>query len=228
MLIFLDTEFTDYTDPELISIGMVGEDARHTLYLEVKDFDRSKCNSFVEREVLPHLGKTAGSEIMRAELQASLKAWFATLPRSLRMACDSLHDKALLHKALGGVWPQNVHTWPDLSPLINIGVFHHAVVGYHNDDRPWHHALYDAHAHRIGWLAWMDKKNDQEARKLAHKQFKEQKSDDEMDPMWVDKRVRQALSRARVQSGERTPESMFFIPSEIARKLKIIDKPDEF
>jgi len=40
MLIFLDIEFTDFVDCELISIGMVSEDGKHVLYLEVQDFDR--------------------------------------------------------------------------------------------------------------------------------------------------------------------------------------------
>lgn len=40
MLIFLDIEFTDFIDCELISIGMVSEDGKHVLYLEVQDFDR--------------------------------------------------------------------------------------------------------------------------------------------------------------------------------------------
>jgi CRISPR/Cas system-associated endoribonuclease Cas2 len=42
------------------------------------------------------------------------------------------------------------------------------------------------------------------------------------------KRERQARSRALVRSGERTQESMFFIPVEIARTLKIIHRSTEF
>ena len=42
------------------------------------------------------------------------------------------------------------------------------------------------------------------------------------------KRERQARSRVLVRSGERTQESMFFIPAEIARTLKIIHRSDEF
>jgi len=42
MLIFLDTEFTDFIDCELISIGMVSEDGQHAFYAEVLDLDRAK------------------------------------------------------------------------------------------------------------------------------------------------------------------------------------------
>ena len=42
------------------------------------------------------------------------------------------------------------------------------------------------------------------------------------------KRESQERSRALVRSGERTQESMFFIPVEVARTLKIIHRSDEF
>lgn len=35
MLIFIDTEFTQFNDPELISIGLVTEDASHEFYAEL-------------------------------------------------------------------------------------------------------------------------------------------------------------------------------------------------
>ncbi len=42
------------------------------------------------------------------------------------------------------------------------------------------------------------------------------------------KRERQARSRALVRSGERTQESMFFIPVEVVRTLKITHRSTEF
>lgn len=45
----------------------------------------------------------------------------------------------------------------DLRALIDTAVFNQAVCQYHaQPDQPWHHALHDAQAHRVGWLAWMD------------------------------------------------------------------------
>ncbi len=44
MLIFLDTEFTDFIDCDLISIGMVSEDGRHFFYAEREDYQRDWTN----------------------------------------------------------------------------------------------------------------------------------------------------------------------------------------
>lgn len=155
MLIFLDTEFTDFIDCELISIGMVSEDGQHSLYLEVQDFDRNKCNAFVQREVWANLGRIKSSVIRKSEVGDHIRAWFKTLPRSVTLACDSQHDRHLLANALSGAWPANLSGWYDLRPLIDTAVFHEAVERFHNPERPWHHALFDAQAHRAGWLAWM-------------------------------------------------------------------------
>lgn len=105
MLIFLDTEFTDFIDCELISIGMVAEDGRQELYLEVQDFDRSKCNAFVQSAVWTQLSRIEEAIVLKVEVQARLRDWFATLPRSVTIACDSQHDRDLLADALDGEWP---------------------------------------------------------------------------------------------------------------------------
>lgn len=158
MLIFLDTEYTDTTLKDLISIGMVSEDGQHELYLEVQDFDRTKCSPFVIRQVLPLLGTMATAITPRTNLQGRLREWFATLPRSIAIACDSPIDRQLLSDVFENAWPENITGWFDLRPLIDTSAFHGAVEKYHTMERPWHHALYDAQAHRIGWLAWMDEK----------------------------------------------------------------------
>lgn len=158
MLIFLDTEFTDFIDCELISIGMVSEDGKHALYLEVQDFDRSKCNAFVQSAVWGRLGQIDGAIVHKVDVQGRLRDWFASLPRSVTIASDSQHDRDLLADVLDGEWPVNLTGWYDLRPLIDTGVFDRAVTHYHTPDRPWHHALHDAHAHRAGWMAWMDQR----------------------------------------------------------------------
>ena len=154
MLIFLDTEFTDFIDCDLISIGMVSEDGCHQLYLERSDYRADWCNDFVRAAVLPLLGHT-GAAVNRAELADRLTAWFATLPREVVIACDSYTDWELLLDAMNGV-PPNLAGRHDLRTLIDSPAFHHAVVRYHEKHRPWHHAGHDAHAHRAGWMAWMD------------------------------------------------------------------------
>lgn len=167
MLVFLDTEFTDFTDCELISVGMVSEDGQRELYLEVQDFDRSKCNAFVQSTVWANLGLIEGASVHKADLPHHLQKWFFTLPRSIKIACDSQRDLDLIAHAMGGEWPKNINGWFDLRPLIDTGTFHHAVEAHHTPDRPWHHALYDAQAHRMGWMAWMVN----HGKKTAHRPF---------------------------------------------------------
>jgi len=155
MLIFLDAEFTDFIQCDLISIGMVDETGRHSFYAERSDFERSWCNPIVQTGILPLLD---GSNVVtRTELAAQLRIWFATLPRKVVIACDSRTDWDLLRDALDGELPANVvpHIF-DLRSLIDTTVFNSAVCRYHDQpNRPWHHALHDAKAHRDGWMAWM-------------------------------------------------------------------------
>lgn len=157
MRLFLDTEFTDFIDCELISIGMVSEDGQHEFYAEVEDYDRAKCNPYVQCGIWPLLGKSPGAILPRANLVEQLRTWFAGLPRSLIIACDSYQDWELLVDVLDGEVPANIAGRADLRGLIDTTVFHKAVYQYHaQPGQPWHHALHDARAHRAGWMAWMD------------------------------------------------------------------------
>lgn len=157
MLVFLDTEFTDFLECELISIGMVSEDGKYELYLERADYPLERCNSFVRAAVLPQLGQ-AQPAVTSVQLMERLAAWFAVLPRNVTIACDSFTDWELLLDALGEMRPTNLRGRFDIRTLVDSTVFHRAVVRYHEQHGPWHHALHDARAHRIGWLAWMDAK----------------------------------------------------------------------
>lgn len=162
MLIFLDCEFTDFIDCELISIGMCSEDGQREFYAERSDYERSWASSFVHEAVLPHLGQIPGAACAHDELTHRLWAWFATLPRHVQLASDSTHDRDLLWDAFGESLPVNLDKSVfDLRPLIDTTVFNDAVCRYHaQPNHSWHHALHDARAHRAGWLAWMDQNKD--------------------------------------------------------------------
>ena len=55
MDVYLDTEFTDFTNARLISLGMVAANGE-TLYLEINDtWTRADCSEFVREVVLPLL-----------------------------------------------------------------------------------------------------------------------------------------------------------------------------
>ena len=158
MLLFLDTEFTDFIDCELISIGMVSEDGQHVFYAERNDYRREWASDFVRMAVVPYLGYQPEALCTRDELKVRLWAWFATLPRRVQIACDSMHDRDLLWDALDEGLPPNLDQKRfELASLIDTLAFHEAVCKYHEHPGcPWHHALHDAHAHRAGWLAWME------------------------------------------------------------------------
>src|SRR5471032_45559 len=159
MLIFLDTEFTDSLDCDLISIAMVSEDGKHELYIERSDYRAEWCNSFVHAAVLPQLGN-AGPALDRQQLADRLMTWFATLNSSVTVACDSFTDWELLIDALGDVRPANLIGRNDLQDALRSPVFQHAAVQHHEHGGHWHHSLHDARAHRQGWLVWQEQKQD--------------------------------------------------------------------
>jgi hypothetical protein len=51
MLVFLDTEFTGFLDPKLISIGMIAGTGEE-FYAEVP-FPDSSCSTFVQKTTIP-------------------------------------------------------------------------------------------------------------------------------------------------------------------------------
>lgn len=161
MLIFLDTEYTGLgqPDPKLISIALVPEDGRNSFYAEIEMGDgwaRQDCNDFVLANVLPIL-QGGEYQVTRAKLRDRLLSWFALMPRSVQVACDSDTDFRFLQQILGNDWPGKLDKRHfDLRPLIDTTVYDQAVQCYYSPDLPPHNALHDAQAYRLGWLAWMD------------------------------------------------------------------------
>lgn len=153
MLVFLDTEFTDFIDCELISLAVVSDDGSHQIYLEVADFDRLKCSAFVQSAIFSQLGQYPDALVSRTQIAERLRRWFATLTDSVTIACDSQHDRDLFADVLDGNMPENLVGWLDLRPLAENPAFHAAMMRYHQLSKPYHHALHDANANRAGWLA---------------------------------------------------------------------------
>lgn len=154
MLIFLDTEFTDFLNCDLISIGLVSADGMHEFYGERTDFNYDWCSDFTRAAVLAHLGEIPHAKMNRQELSVKLNEWFAGLPQSCTLACDSFTDWELLLDAFDDRYPSNILGRYDLTPLTATAAFNEALCRYHSPSvRPWHHALHDARAIRLGWLA---------------------------------------------------------------------------
>ncbi len=157
MILFLDTEHTGFgrpaADRKLLSLALVAEDGRAEWYAEVDGWTPADCTPWVRRHVLPLF---TGPHMARVETQNVLWEWFAARPRSVRVACDSPIDWTLLLELLGERPPNLVPNRYDLAPLIDQAVYHGAVGRYFAAGHPEHHALHDARAYRLGWLAWMD------------------------------------------------------------------------
>jgi len=154
MIVFLDTEFTDFIDIDLISIGLVSEDGKRSFYAERIDYRRDACSDFVGHAVEPLLGKDPAAACTRDELCRRLVSWLSSLEGTILLACDSQHDIDLLLDAVDGNLPPNVKARPlrlanhRTDPLFNEAECRfYAQEGIHR-----HHALHDAQALRAAWL----------------------------------------------------------------------------
>jgi hypothetical protein len=157
MLLFLDTEYTGYGPPapKLISLALVAEDGQREFYVELTNtWQIADCTEFVRRNVIPLLG---GSGHTLIEARAKLHAWLSDAPRAVQAACDSATDFRFLMAMLGSsAAPNLADSYFDLRPLIDSTIYDSTVASYHRANRREHHALVDARAYRLGWLAWMD------------------------------------------------------------------------
>lgn len=74
--LYLDTEFTDLLNCELLSIGIVADDGSE-FYAERSDADLSQCGDFCRVAVLPQLGADPTAIGTEAEISVRLKDWLA-------------------------------------------------------------------------------------------------------------------------------------------------------
>lgn len=153
MLIFVDTEFTDFDNPRLISIGLVGEDAYRWIYSEIDaEHWYRHASEFVLREVVPLLEARYGSETP-AVAAARIRAWCDRLPEPGQIVCDSDFDWDLLRSLLidNGGWPDmlidrplTVQWSPKLPEYKRDYLLRYGLSA--------HHALADAKALRYAYL----------------------------------------------------------------------------
>ncbi|KVR13139.1 hypothetical protein BGV71_32160 [Burkholderia ubonensis] len=87
MHVYVDTEFTDFLDCELVSIGLVADDGRE-FYGERSDYNPASCSEFVRAAVLPQLGQYPDSVFTRETLRAALFEWLDQFAGDVeRMLC---------------------------------------------------------------------------------------------------------------------------------------------
>ena len=158
MLVFLDTEFTDFVRPDLISLALVSEDGRE-FYAERTDYYTTRCSDFVKKTVLPLLGRVPDAACTRTELTDRVRDWFGQLPEPATVVFDSEKDWLLLAVSMLG----RPHSKPPGnfakqlyldSYAITHPAFETASNAVYTPEWPPHHALADARALTAGYRAW--------------------------------------------------------------------------
>lgn len=131
--VFFDTEFNDWEDPELISIGAITADGKHEFYGEVTLLPIN-CTDFVKDRVLPQL---TGPAYSVSVLGHQLLCWLATFKTELELCASSDVDRELLEKLLAGNIDSSLHPIPRPNCFWRLASFDGGIPGPH-------HALEDA------------------------------------------------------------------------------------
>lgn len=158
MIVFLDTEFTDFAQHDLISLALVAEDGCE-FYAERTDYYTTRCSEFVQETVLPLLGRVPDAACTQSELTNRVREWFKQLPEPATVIFDYEWDWRLLAVAMLGR-PHNKPPGDFATPryldsyAITHPVFERALNNTYTQDWPPHHALADARALRAGYRAW--------------------------------------------------------------------------
>lgn len=138
MLVFFDTEFTDFAeDAKLISIGLVTETG-DAFYAELSDtYTIEDCSEFVIERVLPLL-EGGSTRMTFKELQSQLYEWLKSLGEPITLATDSV--------AWDGYWLREIFNGNRISPTANVltSITNHTPNGQRKITSNCHHALLDA------------------------------------------------------------------------------------
>jgi len=146
MRVFLDTEFTSFTDPQLISCGLVAENGAE-FYAEITDcWQIEQCSDFVLDVVLPRLGHSPDSTMNRYEAGMKLYSWLSTLDNNITLISDAKVDIQLVVKLMRSVPNCGLTLDPQLLIWPGAAMARHCAIllaKAHSDDTR-HHALVDA------------------------------------------------------------------------------------
>lgn len=142
--VYLDTEFSDFIDCQLISIGLISEDGRE-FYGERTDFDMGACSAFVREAVLPQLGKEPAVVGTEEELRQALLEWLAKLG-PVEICIDYSTDWDLFldlcQERPAGVTARLISSELDQTKIEQY---------WRENGRRAHHALHDAKANRFAF-----------------------------------------------------------------------------
>lgn len=147
-LFFLDTEFTSFHEPALISIALAASSGEE-FYAEVP-YVASACSPFVKEVVVPLLGRDRSDLCDYDNLATRLQQWFAVVRNDTEaVVCfDSSYDEAMFRQIFD-------HRPPSFLRFRNIGESNVSELLRHEfhvkNLLPEHHALNDARALRYAF-----------------------------------------------------------------------------
>lgn len=171
MLLFADTEFTDFETLSPLSVALVSECGNHEFYVEISDCS-APPSDFVQKIVLPLMDGGAALASY-SEASARLSSWLDALPDPApKIIVDYEGDwsiiRAMLIHARHSVIPSALMLFPAfLNACLERGISgleiaHDAaqkmpalMEPHFIDDPRRHHALVDARATRLGWVQAM-------------------------------------------------------------------------
>jgi len=143
--IFIDTEFTDFLDPYLISIGMVATSGEE-FYAEVP-YPEKGCSAFVREAVIPLLGRLPNAACSADELRAKIIGWLELVRHrgeEIEICFDYQTDWDLFADAIDC----RVPPWCR-ARMVSRNINELLRYEFHKKNQlPEHHALYDALANR--------------------------------------------------------------------------------
>ncbi len=149
MLVFIDTEFTNFSNPQLISIGLAAATGE-TFYAEIP-YQRAECSDFVKEVVIPLLGANPTSDSCDAdELRERLRTWLSIVKRhdDMDVCFDSEYDWQFFSQIFS-------NQPPAFCRARNIGFYEvNELLRYEfheKNQKPEHHALNDAEALRYAF-----------------------------------------------------------------------------
>lgn len=143
MLVFIDTEYTNFHAPGLISIGLVAETGEEG-YFEV-EYNANECSEFVRNVVVPLLGREPNAIVPKHRLAAQLATWLEIVkPRrqGITICYDHQTDWDFFIAALNyrvPPWVESRNVCYEIGDLLYQDFFV-------REGLPEHHALYDARA----------------------------------------------------------------------------------
>lgn len=150
--LYLDTEFTDLLNCELLSIGIVADDGSE-FYAERDDADLSQCGDFCRVAVLPQLGADPAAVGSEAEIAARLKDWLAQFKSAepVLVSVDHPTDWELFTYLVRDEDTLEVPNWIK-GQSIRAGIDPRDIEEYWQlNGRHDHHALHDARANRYAF-----------------------------------------------------------------------------